>query len=121
MAASARLPFDLSDAKYASRYSQMRIDEATRLANDLANDPQREIRLGQQQCKPCFYHRTVSGQAFTSFECGICTETHQHPNTHTPQLCTPCAIHNNLCRHCGAGMEGAAEMKLRTDPLTPAP
>lgn len=112
--------FDLNDITFASRLSESRIQETLRLANQLTNDPQRDIRLARHECKPCFYRQSIAGQAFTAYECKLCETTHQHPNTNTPDLCGPCADQNHLCQRCGADLDGPAAAKLRTEPPIPA-
>lgn len=112
--------FDLSDIKDASRWSDMRAQEILRLADNLTNDPHRDMRLARHECKPCYYRQSMAGQAFTAYECKLCETTHQHPNTNTPALCSPCADRNHLCQRCGADLDGLAASKQRTDEPTPA-
>lgn len=62
--------------------------------------------FGDDYCQNTFNniddeHTEIAGMAFTSYNCEICNQKYEHPNTATPKICYTCANATNRCEYCG--------------------
>lgn len=57
--------------------------------------------LPKKQCETCAKKIVMAGQAFTRYECAICSNISLHGNTAVPKVCRPCANKLNCCETCG--------------------
>lgn len=75
--------------------------------DDYDNDINKDRRFENFKCKHCFYLRrdTVSGSAFTQYDCIDCGSEEVSSNTNVDKLCLSCAKNNNACKHCGGQMD----------------
>jgi len=48
-----------------------------------------------------YNHPMYAGMALTDYRCKLCNQTHTHPNTATPKICSSCATATNRCMYCG--------------------
>lgn len=79
--------------------------------NAYLSDAEKEKRLLRSECTYCFYFNGsyLVGQAFTEWECGVCSKSEIYPNTGVPKVCKECADIHSLCVRCGA------DIHTRTD------
>jgi hypothetical protein len=70
-------------------------------------DKDKEQRVKGCECRTCYYiyGDRISGQAFTTYECGICHKEDRWSNTNHPEICLNCAKENELCCYCGAKLD----------------
>jgi len=54
-------------------------------------------------CNACYnkQRNSMSGQAFTSFQCAECGTQSSHANTGVPKICHNCADKYQMCQKCG--------------------
>jgi len=97
----------------ATAFTNLRIDLTLERAKQYTEDPDKKKRLELSICKPCFYERTVAGQAFTNRPCGLCETVLQSSNTNVDVLCIGCAKVNNLCKKCGGDIDGKDRRKRK--------
>jgi hypothetical protein len=93
----------------ATLFSKSQVDSILELATKLANDPEKNQRLENCECKACYYMSRIGCAAMTSRPCGSCGEDRMYGSTNTNALCKPCAVKHNLCKHCG----GDLHMRVR--------
>lgn len=89
----------------ATRQSASRVRYILSLAKSIDEDARREERLGDQQCKACFYQDKIGGAAMTSQPCMCCGTDQLFTSTNTDALCLRCAREHALCKHCGGDIE----------------
>lgn len=103
---------NLDEVQFQTRRGQWWEKDVVKLAKKVTEDPDKELRLVNNLCKRCAYTNTIAGQAFTSYQCGICEQEQIYHNTSTPVLCLKCAKQHNLCVGCGADLNGKIRKKL---------
>lgn len=94
------------DIDMKTYYALRSLEDTRRNLDKAITDPQQKIRRENRECQVCYYMRsgTLSGQAFTPFECRECGGVFQHHTTRVPILCDACADKLNVCRRCQADM-----------------
>lgn len=91
------------DTKFRTFSNKNRMKRTIDLAKKFQEDPEKENRFKENQCKFCYYVTDrVGGDALTEVECAGCNAIIFSSNTDVDVLCLPCAINLNLCKHCGA-------------------
>lgn len=103
--------FSSMDYKNATYFSDRRIQSIFKLAQQLKDDPDKEIRLSKNLCKPCYYETYLAGQAFTSRKCSICDKSIISSNTRVNYFCDECAKKHNLCAKCGSDISSDIKRK----------
>lgn len=96
--------FDLYKCN-ATTYNNLRyVSELRTKLTDYDNDPKKEERQTKGLCRYCFYVHTarIGGCAMTKQPCAICLQDQMYGSTATDLFCTECAIHNHVCKRCGA-------------------
>lgn len=100
-----------------THFSIQRIKHLRQDLEDMQIDRKREIRVSYGVCHSCFYlTSTISGQAFTQYECYHCGHTYDHPNTSVPKLCAGCGEELKKCRRCLADLEEVAKEARKKHP-----
>lgn len=97
------------DLKGSEVYKDLAKRELSRLRQKLKDDPSRESRLADQTCLRCAYHSRIGGAAITTQPCGLCGANQVFGSTATDLLCQPCAVANELCKHCAGDIEGRVD------------
>lgn len=108
--------FDLYEHEWASQRNTDWAEHVMKQYQILASETLEEEldRIKRQLCKRCSLGGGLAGQAFTSWECGICEKPQQHHNTACPKLCKECAKANELCINCGASVHfGKIKRKIK--------
>ncbi len=90
------------DFQWATDRAIERISAINKKFYDYNFDPNKKERIKISLCKPCFYSSSISGQAMTEWECGLCGKKELNSNTDIPEICLDCSIEYDLCSHCGA-------------------
>jgi hypothetical protein len=99
---ATRLSLDeLERVNTVSSYSHKKVSDVLAKAAWIAGDGAKERRLAAHECKGCHYSYGLSGQAFTSWRCRLCSAEGMNPNTSCPVLCDSCAETFDLCVSCG--------------------
>jgi hypothetical protein len=84
------------------------------LAENLKLDEKKKERREKGLCKLCYYQpKRIGGTTGTTTKCGICEVDLHFGNTCTDLLCTKCAVHNELCKHCGGDSELVRRRSVR--------
>jgi hypothetical protein len=103
---------ELEYVNRATHTAQDRVNLQLSKAAVLAGDGEQAQRQLERKCCWCFYLRrgAIVGHGFTKWNCQLCGDEHQHPNTAVPRLCDACGDDFGLCISCG----GDIEMVFRT-------
>jgi hypothetical protein len=112
MKASVPKPLTLEDSNFTTRMNSYKIDAAVKLGKNLLEDPYKDQRLKQLECKLCYYRESIVMQAFTEYTCALCSSTGMHCNSGVPLLCDPCAKTSKLCCGCGASLNEKEKVSL---------
>lgn len=94
------------DADKDHRFRDFAQRDLDKTRKNFDKDPQRERRIAQQRCLPCFYIPRLAGAAMTSRECGLCGKDQMFSSTSTDVICVECAKAHSLCAHCAADIDG---------------
>lgn len=107
----------LDKASIASNSAQAkrRVENHLKLAEKLAHDGERKLRLEVQLCKACHYFSKIGGAAITHRECAGCGQDQTYGSTATDVLCQSCASKYELCKQCGGDIDMQSRRKSRLE------
>lgn len=102
----SRAKVDIYGISNATHFAKQRGDGVVKDALRFMTDPERDKRVGDHECKTCYYLCSrLGGAAMTSRQCGLCDVIMQFGSTVTDSLCGPCAETNALCKCCTADID----------------
>lgn len=102
---------NIANMTAATERAKRRVADVQRLADDMKNDPRKDERLAQHECKACFYSSRIGGAAMTTRPCMSCGKVEMYGSTATDVLCMDCAKKHALCKHCGGDLNMKAGRK----------